>query len=122
MDVEFKSSEPLYRQIMNEFKRQIVSGARRPGDKVEPVRDLAVTLQVNPGTLQRAFLELEREGLLFTERTSGRFVTTDPGRIDRLRDESLRRTVSGFIAEMRAAGVPDAEVIRLVGDCMKGGA
>lgn len=121
LDVEFKSSEPLYIQIMEEFKRQIVSGRRRPGDKVEPVRDLARELEVNPGTVQRAFAELEREGLLFPERTSGRYITADESRIRRLREQSLRRTVADFVGYMRRTGVEDAEILRLVGRYLEGG-
>ena len=121
LDVEFKPSEPLYLQIMNRLKRQIVSGRRKPGDKVEPVRELAQMLAVNPGTVQRAFSELEREGLLYTERTSGRYITTDSGRIRRLREELVGQIVADFVGHMRKTGVADGEILELVRRYLQGG-
>ncbi len=121
MDVEFKASEPIYIQIMEEIKRQIVSGERGPGDKVEPVRDLARTLGVNPNTVQRAFSELEREGLMYTERTSGRYITADRARLLRVREQSLMQTVADFVGHMRLSGLADIDIVGLVRQYIDGG-
>lgn len=119
--MEFKASEPIYIQIMEEIKRQIVSGERGPGDKVEPVRDLARTLGVNPNTVQRAFSELEREGLMYTERTSGRYITADRARLLRVREQSLMQTVADFVGHMRLSGLADIDIVGLVRQYIDGG-
>lgn len=121
LHVEFKPSEPIYLQIMGEIKRAIVSGERQPGSKVEPVRDLACTLGVNPNTVQRAFAQLEREGLMYTERTSGRFITGDRERIRQVREDSVARTVADFVEQLRHSGLVDAEILDLVRRCLEGG-
>ena len=120
MDMEFKSSEPIYIQIMAEIKREIVSGEREAGAKIEPVRDLARTLGVNPSTVQKAFSELEREGLMYTERTSGRYITTKEERIRQLRGDSLMQTVADFVDLMRRSGLTPEEIEKMVHEYLKG--
>ena len=95
---------PIYLQIMETIKGQIVSGARGAGDRIPTVRELAVTFCVNPNTVQRALTELEREGLLYTERTAGRFITTDEARIGQLCTEAVRTQVAQFLTRMGALG------------------
>ena len=114
MKYEFNPTIPIYLQIMEEIKRQIVTGERVPGDKIESVRDLAQTMGVNPNTMQRAFAELEREGLMYTERTAGRFITTDSVLINKIKEESVESKVSEFVALMRKSGFTKADIIRLV--------
>jgi len=77
MEWTFKNGIPLYTQIMDEMTMRIASGAYQPGEKLPSVRDLAMDAGVNPNTMQRALAELERKGLVFSERTSGRFVTEE---------------------------------------------
>ena len=71
------SDRPIYAQLLERIQLQIVSGIYGPGDKLPSVRDLAAEASVNPNTMQKAFAELERSGLIETKRTSGRFVTED---------------------------------------------
>lgn len=118
--MKFKSSEPIYTQIMAEIKREIVSGEQKAGAKVEPVRDLARTLGVNPSTVQKAFSELEREGLMYTERTSGRYITTKEERIRQLRGDSLMQTVADFVDLMRRSGLTPEEIEKMVHEYLKG--
>ena len=77
MEWNFKSGIPIYTQIIDEMTMRIASGYYGPGDKLPSVRDLAMDAGVNPNTMQRALAELERRGLVFSERTSGRFVTKE---------------------------------------------
>ncbi|NLY53444.1 MAG: GntR family transcriptional regulator [Firmicutes bacterium] len=114
MKPKFDPALPIYTQIMEWFKRLILSGKLSPGEKVPPVRELALQLGVNPNTLQRAMSELEREGLLYTERTAGRFVTEDSALIASLREELIRQVVGGFLEEVRALGYEPAEAERLI--------
>ena len=75
------SDRPIYAQLLERIQLQIVSGIYAPGDKLPSVRDLAAEASVNPNTMQKAFAELERSGLIETKRTSGRFVTEDKNMI-----------------------------------------
>lgn len=121
INMKFKPSEPIYIQIMGEIKRKIVSGELKAGAKVEPVRDLARTLGVNPSTVQKAFSELEREGLMYTERTSGRYITTSGERIEKLREGSLVRLVADFVGLMRRMGLQPEEIEEMVRESIKKG-
>lgn len=83
--MEFDSTQPIWHQLVGEFSRRIGAGEWRPGARIPAVRDLAGELQVNPNTVQRAFAELERDSLVRSERTAGRFVTDDASLISALR-------------------------------------
>lgn len=78
------SDRPIYAQLLERIQLQIVSGIYAPGDKLPSVRDLAAEASVNPNTMQKAFAELERSGLIETKRTSGRFVTEDKNMITQI--------------------------------------
>ena len=116
MDVRepYDNNQPIYLQIMDRVRRKIVAGEWRAGDRVPPVRDLALEFGGNPNTMQRSLAELEREGLLFSERTSGRYVTRDEDRITAVRDEMARGEVAAFRKRMVQMGYSDGEVRRLL--------
>ena len=103
---------PIYLQLMNTLRRNIVSGKLLPGGKIPSVRELAALYEVNPNTMQRALSELEREGLLCSERTSGRFVTGDYQLILKVRQEEAKKTVEKFMAEMVALGFESHEILQ----------
>jgi GntR family transcriptional regulator len=111
---EFSSSTPIYLQIMDLIRLAVITGAWHPGDKIASVRDLALEYGVNPNTVQRALSELEREGLLYAERTSGRFVTTDADLISRLRDTEADRQIDRFRQQMASLGFPTQDALRLL--------
>ena len=104
MDKTLNQNQPIYMQIMDKIRAAIVSGELQPGEKVAPVRELAEEFGVNPNTMQRALAELEREGLMKTERTSGRFVTKDIVRINQARKETGEAVVREFFYQMKALG------------------
>lgn len=83
----YDNSLPIYLQIVNKIKVEIFGGRLEPGARLAPVRELAMHLRVNPNTLQRALFELEREGLISTQRTNGKFVTEDIELIGELREK-----------------------------------
>ncbi|MFT8887670.1 GntR family transcriptional regulator [Ethanoligenens sp.] len=114
MKPSFNSTFPIYLQIMEQIKQQIVSGVRKPGSKVESVRELAQQMEVNPNTMQRAFAELERGGLLHTERTAGRFITDDITRINAVREESAQKVISNFMDAMQHLGFSQIDIMQLV--------
>lgn len=121
MDVEFNSAVPIYIQIIEEIKRQIVSGERAPGSRIEPVRETAKRMGVNPNTVQRAFSELERDGLMFTERTSGRYITNDEKLIKKVREKSVISKVAEFVDFMRKSGFSGMDIIGIVTEYLNGG-
>jgi GntR family transcriptional regulator len=120
MKIEFNSSTPIYMQIMSEIKREIVSGEREPGSKVEPVREMAQSMGVNPNTVQRSFAELEREGLMFTERTSGRYITADEKLINTIKEESVMQNIAEFVNLMLKSGFTKEDIMRLIKNYLEG--
>lgn len=111
MDKKLSENMPIYVQIMNSVKEAIAAGELAPSERVPSVRELARDFEVNPNTMQRALNELEREGLLVSERTSGRFVTADKKMIDELKIEMAALTADNFRKEMAALGFSDDEMI-----------
>lgn len=113
-DYRFDSATPLYWQLMALIRRRIVAGEWRAGQRVPPVRDLAAEFGVNPNTMQRALSELEREGLLYSERTAGRYITWDAALIAAARDQLAREQTADFRRRMAAMGYSDEEMIALL--------
>ena len=114
MKPSFDAKTPIYLQIMAQMEREIVSGVRTPGSKLESVRELAAQMEVNPNTMQRALTELEREGLLYTERTAGRFITQDAARIAQVRRQSAQKEIAAFLNAMRNLGYRKEDILRLI--------
>lgn len=111
MDKKLKENMPIYFQIMNRVREAIAAGELKPGDKIASVRDLAADFEVNPNTMQRALTELEREGLLLSERTQGRYVTSDAKAIEELRKDIARQAADSFRREMAALGFNEEEMM-----------
>lgn len=114
MPMEFDNNTPIYIQVMDMIKKQIVSKELQGGDKLPSVRELAITLKVNPNTIQRTYQELEREGISETQRGLGRYVTDDRQRTKLLKDEMCNELIQNFIKEMRALGFTDDIIIQMV--------
>ena len=114
MDKKLKENMPIYVQIMNRVREAIAAGELKPGDKIASVRDLAADFEVNPNTMQRALTELEREGLLLSERTQGRYVTSDAKAIGELRKDIARQAADSFRREMAALGFNEEEMMFFV--------
>lgn len=112
--MQFDSSLPIWMQLVTEFSRRIVVGQWPAGARIPGVRALAAELGVNPNTIQRALSELEREGLCRSERTSGRFVTEDTDRIDRLRADLAEEAVDDFIQHARGFGMGRSQAQQLL--------
>lgn len=108
------SDKPIFIQIVEKIESDIVSGKYGPGDKLPTVRELAVEAAVNPNTMQKAYGELERLGLVYTQRTSGRFVTEDKKLIDKTRKELAKKTASEFLTRMKELGIDRDEAIGLL--------
>ena len=114
MQWKFDGSAPIYSQLVDQMKLGIVSGEWIPGQRIPAVRELAVDAGVNPNTMQRALQELERQGLMFSQRTSGRFVTEDREMIEDAKRTLANRHISAFIRQMQALGYTRQEIVALL--------
>lgn len=114
--MEFDNGRPIYIQIMDYLKKKIISGQIAIGDKLDSVRELSIDLKVNPNTIQRAYQELEREGLVFTQRGLGTYVTEEEKVVKDLRDEIAHFLVIDFLKEVREFGFKDEEIYKIVED------
>ena len=114
MEWQFRGDQPIYAQIVQTFKLRIASGAMRPGERLPAVRDLAMEAGVNPNTMQRALTELERMGLVYSQRTAGRFVTEDEQRIRQLREEMAGDLAKEFLAGMKQLGFAREDILALI--------
>lgn len=110
----FKDCIPIYSQIVEQMKLHIASGAYKMGDKLPSVRDLAVEAGVNPNTMQRAFAELERDGLLHSERTRGRFITEEENVLGNMKKELGRNFIREMFENMKKLGMSNDEILEAV--------
>ncbi len=108
------SDRPIYAQIVERIQMQIVSGYYSPGGKLPTVRDLAAEAAVNPNTMQKAFAELERSGLIITQRTNGRTVTEDIQLIDKIRNDMAWQHVQVFVDRMKELGYSKEQLYKLL--------
>lgn len=108
------SDRPIYAQLLERIQLQIVSGTYGPGDKLPSVRELAAEASVNPNTMQKAFAELERSGLIVTRRTSGRFVTEDKEMITQIRTQLAKEEALSFIEKMKELGFEKNDILALL--------
>ena len=110
MEWKFSDDVPIYLQIIEMMKIDIVSGKYKSGDRLPAVRDLAMETGVNPNTVQRAYTELERQGLVQSERTSGRFVSIDEKRIEELRKDVADEYIRDLYTKLRKLGMDDKKI------------
>ena len=97
------NDRPIYLQLMERIQRDIIAGVYQPGDKLPSVRDLALEAAVNPNTMQKALSELERSGLVYSQRTSGRFITEDTEMLTQMKKELATEHIQEFFSEDGAA-------------------
>jgi len=114
------SDRPIFIQIVERIQMQILSGKYQPGDKLPSVRDLAMEAAVNPNTMQKALAELERSGLVYTQRTSGRFITEDQNMIEQLKKEHAKQTMDTFLLNMQRIGYSKEETLEMMSEAAKG--
>ena len=114
MEWNFKNGIPIYTQIVDEMTMRIASGAYKPGEKLPSVRDLAMDAGVNPNTMQRALSELERQGLVFSERTSGRFVTKEDDVLKTLHERLAKKYFEEFADKLRKIGMSGEQIAEAV--------
>ena len=114
MDWTFRNDLPIYTQLMHRLSEGIVSGVYAPGEKLPSVRDFALEAGVNPNTMQRALTDLEREGLVFSLRTSGRFVTENVEMIREAKYRMAEEKAKEFLNSMKKIGCSAQEIVMLL--------
>lgn len=118
--MNFNNNLPIYIQIMDYMKKLIVTGELKEGDRLPSVRELSGELKVNPNTIQRSYQELEREGLVFTQRGMGTFVSEDIEMVKKLKSTMALGIVQEFIIEMKSIGFDKDGIIDLIRSIMEG--
>jgi GntR family transcriptional regulator len=115
---KFDGQIPVYQQIMQNVKADIVTGKLKAGDKLPSIREFSEKLMVNPNTLQRVFMELEREGVVYSQRGIGNFVSDAPKLMESLKATQAEKYALRFTGEMHGLGMSKSEVINLVSKFM----
>lgn len=119
--MNFNDNLPIYIQIMDYIKRQIITQELKEGDKLPSVRELSTKLKVNPNTIQRSYQELEREDLVFTQRGMGTFVTEDKEIVMKLKSNMAFNVVKNFLLDMKSLGFNKKEIIDLINEGIEEG-
>ncbi|MCI8281664.1 MAG: GntR family transcriptional regulator [Lachnospiraceae bacterium] len=120
MSWNLDSDRPIFLQIIQKIQTDIISGVYQPGDKLPSVRELASEASVNPNTMQKALSELERTGLVYSQRTSGRFITEDNAMIQQLKSELAKKIIEDFLEHMSQLGIQREEAIALITETIEG--
>ena len=119
MNFKFDNNSPIYLQLVEDIKLQIISGNIKKGDKLLSVRELALTKKVNPNTMQKALVELENMKLIYTERTNGKYVTNDEKIINKIKKEFINTKINTFINDMNSIGLDKNEIVKYLQELYK---
>ncbi|MEG0806646.1 MAG: GntR family transcriptional regulator [Lachnospiraceae bacterium] len=111
MSFEFNNQRPIYVQLVEQIKGLILSGEYKEREKLPSVRELATEFSVNPNTMQKALAELETMGLIFTERTNGKYVNAAPELVEQLKEEMAEEKTDDYLKEMKEIGYSCEETI-----------
>lgn len=105
MNYIFDNERPIYIQLVELIRTDIVSGKYEKGSKLPSVRELALTMKVNPNTMQKALVELENEKLIYTERTNGKYVTEDEKKLEKTKKQLAQEKVNNYLNSMKSIGI-----------------
>lgn len=114
MDWKFNDREPLFLQIINNLRWDIISGVYKPDDKIPTVRDFAMKVGVNPNTMQKALAILEEEKLIYAQGNLGRFVTSDEAVIKKAFTEQTEKFVGGVIENAKALKIGKEDIVKMI--------
>lgn len=114
MTWHFQNDRPIYTQLLEQIRHRIISGEYSAGSKLPSVRELAAEASVNPNTMQKALSELEQSGLIYSQRTSGRYVTEDTAMIESIKEEIAEEKIIEFFKVMNSLGLKPGDTLKLV--------
>ena len=112
MNFDFNNNSPIYTQLTQSLKEYIISGKLKPNEKLPSVRDLALTIKINPNTVQKSLEKLEQENLIYTERTNGKYVTDNIKLINKKKEELATSKINSFLNDMNNLGFTKEETIK----------
>jgi len=112
MDFNFEMDRPIYIQLVEQLKSYIILGKLQPGSRIPSVREFAMQAKVNPNTMQKALMELEEDGLIYTERTNGKFVTENKELIEKVKKDLANQITSKYIESMKNLGISKQEITK----------
>ena len=112
MEYNFDNERPIYIQLIKLIEREIVSGRLKSGERIPSVREYANSFKINPNTMQKALMELEKDGLIYTERTNGKYITEDTELIKKVKDNLALELVNDFMIDMNNIGISSEEIIK----------
>lgn len=112
--MEFNAALPIYLQVVTMIKRDIVTGELQLGAKMPSVRDMAMQYTINPNTVSRVYKELEHEGICFTKRGLGTFVTEEQEKVEQLKKEMAGELMEEFLTGMKKLGIFEEEAILMI--------
>lgn len=118
--MKFNEGTPIYLQIIDKIKADIVAGKLKGGDKLPSVREIAETFQVNPNTVQRVYMELEREGVAYPQRGIGTFISEGQELISSLKSTQARKYTGRYVGEMKELGMKGDEILDNVKQVLEG--
>lgn len=119
MSWDLKSDRPIYAQLIEQLELKICSGIYALGSKLPSVRDLAQEASVNPNTMQRALAKLEEDGLLYTNRTSGRFVTEDVKMVQKTKNKLAQEQIQEFLEKMKRLGFEQKDILNILASMLE---
>ncbi len=111
---QLNESLPIHTQLAQEIMKRIVIGRYPPGERIPSVRELALEAKVNPNTMQKALAQLERQGVIFTQRTAGKYVTADKAQILALKKSLAKEMIGHFLREMDGLGFTQKETLEQI--------
>ena len=114
MKWNLSADRPIYAQLIEQITSAIVAGEYQPREKLPSVRDLAEEAAVNPNTMQKALAELERSGLVYTQRTAGRYITEDKAMLKKIKEDIALTQIHQFLEQMGRLGLTPQESAALV--------
>lgn len=119
--MKFENHMPIYIQIVDQLKTQLIMKEKSPGEQLPSVREYALQLKVNPNTVQKAYQEMERQGLIYFQRGIGTFIVEDQGLISRLKAEISTEIIEKFIDHMKAIGYDNQAIMLKINQILNGG-
>ena len=116
--LDYQDRRPLYEQVEEKFRNLILKGVLEPGSRMPSVRQLAMELSINPNTIQRAYMQLEQEGLIYPVKGTGNFIA-DSEEVRKLSKASYTKELKTLIRKGKAMGMNEEELIYIIGECYK---
>ena len=114
MPIKFSNDKPIFMQLADLIRSEIISGKFKTNDKLPSVRELALEFQVNPNTVQKALQILEDDGLITTDRTNGKFVSGTSKQLESQKNKIIKHEIDLFFEKMQGFGLSINEIKEII--------